>query len=101
MKPTIAVTFFLLAGFSQPTFADAAKAAMQDCALIGPEAGASEDCKALRVAFRTEVNECMTEMKTLSELRSGRATRNTSQSSRARFIICDAAVRQKLGLKDQ
>jgi len=70
---------------------------LNGCQLVGPLSEATEDCKAMRVAFRTEVGDCMNILKAEAEARAGKNAGNNAHTSRARLQICDATVRVKMG----
>lgn len=98
MKTLSALSLFLLATLSGPAVAETpVKVTPVDaCPLTGPLTEATEDCAALRSAFRAEVNDCMDQMHAYADARAGRRTENNSHSSRARFLICDKSVREEM-----
>jgi hypothetical protein len=100
MKTLSAVSLFLLATLSGPVLAETpVKATPADaCPLVGPLAETSVDCKALRSAYRAEVNYCMDRMHADADARAGRKTDVNSHTSRSRFLICDKGVREKMAL---
>ncbi len=95
MKLTFTFTLFLLAGLSGPTLADTVADASNACSLVGPMGDATEDCRVMRVAYRTEVQDCMDKLSAEADLRAGKATGHNAHTSRARFLTCDALVRPK------
>jgi len=103
MKTKSAFPLFLLGALAGPAVAETATDALllQGCELVGPLREATEDCKALRVAFRTEVGDCMNILKAEAEARAGTNAGNNAHSSRARLLTCDATVRVKMGFDTQ
>jgi len=99
MKTKSAFPLFLLAILAGPAMAETATDAQlsDGCQLVGPLRNATEDCKAIRTAFRTEVNDCLNMLHTEAKARAGKANTNNSHASRARFLTCNAAARVKLG----
>lgn len=63
-----------------------------------PLNGATEECQARRIAFRTEVQVCMEQMHAEADARAGQPTRINAHTSRARFLMCDAATRERQSL---
>lgn len=100
MKPFATLSLFLLVPLAGQGLADnLAKATLAEgCQLVGPVTEATENCRALRVALRTEVGECMDRMMAEAAARPDSVAVNTSHTNRARFLICDVAVREKMGL---
>lgn len=98
MKTVMAFPLFLLAAFSAPAMAETAAAAVsaETCKLIGPLEETSEDCKALRAAFRVEVNICMARLRDQAYRSHGAFVRENAHTSRSRFLICDKATRAKM-----
>jgi|GEM_PF-6730639 len=101
MKTTLTSALFLLAGLSGPALAETSSTAAKACLQPGPPSVASEDCKAMRIAFRAEVSDCIARMKAQADTAKGLSQHNAPQSTRARLFLCDAKIRQKLGLADQ
>jgi hypothetical protein len=100
MKLNFAFPLLLLAGLATPALADNATAAAraEGCRLIGPVTGQVEECQAFRAAFRTAVNACMQRLHSDADAKAGQPTRHTAHTSRARFMICDAATREVMGV---
>jgi hypothetical protein len=98
MKMLSAVSLFLLATLSAPTLAETpVKATPADaCPLVGPLAETTEDCAALRSAYRAEVSKCMDMMHAAADASAGRRTDATSHTSRSRFLICDKSLGEKM-----
>ena len=89
----------LLLAFSSPVLADTTTAsdpAAEDCPMTGALSRMTEECQVFRLAFRAEISACMAER--LLAARSSRGATMNAQSTRARFLICDAEVRAKLQL---
>jgi len=99
MKTKFSFLLFLLATLAGPVMAETAtdKQLLHGCQLVGPLSEASEDCNAMRVAFRTEVGDCMNNLKAEAHARAGKNAGNNAHTSRARLLICDATVRMKMG----
>lgn len=70
----------------------------ESCPLIGPLDGETAECRALRIAYRSEVAACMDQMRAEADARAGQLTQVNSHTNRARFVTCDAATRMNLGL---
>ncbi len=103
MNPKSAFTLFLLVTLGTLAGPGAAETASDtqlssNCKLVGPLIEATEDCKAVRVAFRTEVGDCMNALKSEAEARAGTNAGNNAHTSRARLLTCDTSVRLKMGL---
>ena len=100
MKLMSAFPLCLLGLLSGPALAEttAGAAGTDACPLVGPLNGATEDCKARRIAFRTEVQICMEQMHAEADARAGKPTKINAHTSRARFLMCDAATRERLSL---
>lgn len=98
MKTFPAVSLFLLAILSGPVPAETPVIAplAVDCPLAGPLAQPTEVCAALRVAYRSEINDCMHRLRSEADARAGQKTAISSHTSRARFRICDAGAQQKM-----
>ena len=98
MKTLSAVSLFLLAALSAPVLAETpVKATPADvCPLVGPLTETTEDCEALRSAYRAEVSDCMDKMHADADARAGRRTYANSHTSRSRLLICDTGVRETM-----
>jgi hypothetical protein len=98
MKLYYAVPLLLLVPLAGPTLADTATSSTsaETCSLVGPLAGATADCQAIRVAYRERISDCMEEKQAEADARAGKATQVTAHSSRARYLICDAESRANL-----
>lgn len=98
MKTLTALSLFLLATLSGPVLAETpVKATPGDaCPISGPLTETTEDCAALRSAYRAEVSDCMARMHADADARAGRRTENNSHTARSRFVICDKGVREKI-----
>lgn len=96
MKMLAALSFALLATLSSPARADTGT---ESCPLVGALALATEECEALRVAYRAELSDCMEKMETMSRARTHAAVANNAHTSRARFITCDKHARGMMAAK--
>lgn len=98
MKLRSAAPLFLLLALASPAVAETTTSYLEagTCPMTGDLSGLTEDCLAFRLAFRAEVTACMEER--LLASRTSRGAVMNSQSTRARFLICDAEVRAKLGV---
>lgn len=93
---TIALAFGLFVGTS---FAETTSPAPDSqCPLIGPAAGLSEECTLLRATFREGVMLCMQDMKIKAAANATDLYMDNAHSSRARMLICDRQVRDRMGL---
>jgi len=92
-----------LACLAAPALADgatSATAAVADCPLIGAASGLTAECDALRVTFHTGVTDCMQDLTTQARARITDGATNGSHTNRARMLICDRQVRDRMGLVD-
>lgn len=98
MKLKSAVPLLLLLSLASPALADTAVSypGAANCPMTGHVNRVSEECKVFRLAFRAEVSACMDQR--LLAARTSRGATMNSHTSRARFLICDAEVRAKLGV---
>lgn len=95
MKMLAALSLALAASLSSPARADAGTAtpAFKTCPYTGVLADATEECVALRIAYRTYLSDCMTKMEITSRVRAHAGHMSSPQASRARFQICDKHAR--------
>ncbi len=70
MKLISALPLCLLGLLSGPALAETTAGA-EACPLVGPLNGATEECQARRIAFRTEVQGCMEQMQAEADARAG------------------------------
>ncbi len=96
MKPSFVFTLFLLASLSGPAAADTAETLPKGCNLAGRPVDGDDACKEMRVAFRADVNTCMARLSVEAEARAGGNESLTSHSYRARYLLCDAEVRDSI-----
>jgi len=93
MKLKSAVLLFLLAA---PCLGDTASPEI--CPLTGPSKGVTEDCQARRLVFRGALQACIDRLHDEANGRDGQVSTGSAQSSRSRFLICDAATRMSMGV---
>ncbi len=100
MKTKLVFLLSALAALSGPALADTAATAAQfsACDLSGSFSAVTEDCKALQMAFQTEVGDCMAGLRADAAARAGNASISNSHSSRAQYLTCTATVRTKMGV---
>ncbi|MCW1920573.1 hypothetical protein NX862_17585 [Rhodobacter sp. KR11] len=91
MKLKSFVLLFLLAA---PSFGDTVDP--EACPLTGAAQGVPQDCEARRLAFRDAVQACIVRLHDEANLRAGHVSTGSPQSSRSRFLICDAATRKSM-----
>ena len=98
MKTFSPLPLVLLAVLSGPAFAETLVKASpgESCPLVGPLTGASEDCSALRSAYRMEVSTCMDRLRAEADARAGQRTTINSHTNRSRYLTCDKGAREKL-----
>lgn len=93
---TIALAFGLFVGTA---FADTdATAPDAQCPLIGPTQGLSEECTLLRATFREGMTACMQDMKIKAAAHATDIYMDNAHTSRARTMICERQVRDRMGL---
>jgi len=88
---------FALSGTAQ---AETAAETAGECHLTGRATNLTEECRALRVSLRDEVDDCMQALKVKAEAQPGEGYTHTSQTNRSRLLICDLEVRKRMGLAD-
>lgn len=103
MKPLYVFPLLLLLPLVGPALAKppdepaTAKTSLSEtCPLVGPMAGASDECQAIRHAYRARIADCMKEMQAEADARAGQVTRVSAHSNRARYLTCDAESRANL-----
>lgn len=93
---TIALAFGLFVGTS---FAEtAATAPDAQCPMKGSPAGLTEECTLLRAAYREGVSSCMHDLKIQAAAQATELYTDNAHTSRARMMICDRQVRDRMGL---
>ena len=70
------------------------------CPLHGQPAGLSDSCTALRVAFHTGMNDCLQARQAKAAAGTGAHYAHNAHTNRARMLICDQEVRERMGLSD-
>jgi hypothetical protein len=101
MKLATAFTALLSFFLASPTLAETTSALVPDepCHLDGPLNGTTDECRALRIDYRTNVSTCMQQMHAEADARAGGATKVSAHANRARHFTCDAETRATLELK--
>ena len=98
MKAAFASILIACASLTGAASAETGAAARQDCPLSGPIAAAGEACLTLRAAYTAEVSDCLAERHAAAASRSDGILSPGSHSSRASYLICTRAARERLGL---
>lgn len=101
MKTKFLWTSIVLACLAGPALADGAVIdPLSQCPLTGPAVGQSQACQALRGTFREGVDSCMQQLKVKASVSTGDQFTHNSHTNRARMLICDREVRERMGLAD-
>ncbi len=102
MTLTPFLPFVLLVIIAQPALADSPTGSVQgaDCPLSGAFEGPDAACTALRVTFSATMQDCMAARAAEAQARAGTGHASNSHTQRARRMLCDVQVREKLGLAD-
>lgn len=101
MKRLFQIAFASAALLASPTLADTDPQAIpEDCPLIGAQTGLTEACATLRVTFRSGLSDCMDDLDAKARARITDGTANGPHTNRARMLICEREVRERMGLAD-
>ena len=100
MTPRSSFALVLFAVVAGPALAEPASktAPAGDCQLVGPITDASDGCKVLRGSYQIELGDCMIRVRMEAAARAAAPVANNAHSSRARYAICDAQTRAKIGI---
>ena len=95
MRTLTAASLFLLASLSGPALAETpVKATPADaCPLSGPLSDTNNECASRRIAYQTQINDCVDRLRSEADAAAGRRTSLNAHTSRARFLICDSETR--------
>lgn len=99
MSLVLGLGLFIGTTLAETAFAEtAATAPDTQCPLTGPKDGLTEECSLLRATFRADLSACMKDLKIKAAARTNEVYADTAHASRARMLICDRQVRDRMGL---
>jgi hypothetical protein len=91
----LAVPLLTLLGLASPALADGAQPLPVGCNLTGHPADGDDACKAVRLAYRSDLSDCMARLETEAKA-NGDTASNNAHTYRARYQICDTETRAAL-----